>query len=1191
MKKQLLTLFLVILLVCSSFTACGDDATLQAVIMKDQPTKTEYVIGETFDFAGATLEVTLTDGTVKIVDVTAEMLSGSLTFTKAGKQAIAVIYTEGGVTKQAVIYVNVIDPATVVTPLAEAKENAKAELKAAYEALILTTPSGKNALGEDYPALTEDLATPAKAAYDAAVAAIDAAANVAAVNEAKMAGVAKLNGLDTYVDFYAAETAARLRADFDVTYVPDRLFWINYAELRYNMEVLSARIMRADSLDAIDALVALEEEIYENAENTVDNFAQLLVSFSKWQLDLPTDEALDEEDADLAIFFEIQDRIEILLDPDKTDEAYAKEFIKRISKYPSTGLYDVSDSIVDGIWDVLEAHYDADAETYCMFDWDFDSNGMTPPPASVAFQVVVEAMVIFQARDEADATNGVEDVVLAAIAAAEAEAAAGGLIYDPDNATSVYNQVKAAKALFDEWVADYGVADYNYELVEGYDKLNALATAYENIKAAIDAADAPTLTGIPTVIILNDTVKGEIEAVEAVANEYAESKGIPVDARYVNAAGETVYVIGNMETLWTARNRYDQLQDAKDAANAVANADTGATDGIATVIINTITGKTVVYANETATEGAVTHKVVDATKVIYDAFLAEYEIDTFAFDGTTVDDATTIAANLDAIFGADNIDAFEAAVARSAQLATAKSKSLLVMMSIKNIPVQPLILDRQANLATATTAYENWKTTYELDDDNAFDLESIKNILVIGDQNYYTIYTENKAEIDAAVAKLNALIESLKALKAPANIVASDRQTVADLRVAFEELVVLNGDESTNKAATAKHVVWLDADGVTEIDGYDKLCRAEATLFAIDYVAGLTAEGGYNNTIKAMRDSYLSAIGAAAGRADDALAINTTYSQAIAYISQNGGHDSFVEGLYDYETVVARIKDGEALVDITAEVVEALDELVAPDGEVETAFRLAARYVVTEENGVYNMTVYLPAVYDAASILSVTGVTPETYGTITVRNMISGATAILVGFEAENIVYDKAPGDALTTFAVTYSQMVLQDVKADVVTINDMVVLVVAADSEVAQIVANSDAGVDYAPTADIAVSSFKMFEMKALNAKVILTAKVSEYLVVQAKNIEAVIGYGQKLEDFAEGFGECDFYFETTDATDSKLGVVVLDGMQEFLNLNNANTDPDATGIITDTDYTDFDWEKVEFEWEIEWTEPVQPW
>lgn len=1191
MKKQLLTLFLVILLVCSSFTACGDDATLQAVIMKDQPTKTEYVIGETFDFAGATLEVTLTDGTVKTVDVTAEMLSGNLTFTKAGKQAIAVIYTEGGVTKQAVIYVNVIDPATVVTPLAEAKENAKAELKAAYEALILTTPSGKNALGEDYPALTEDLATPAKAAYDAAVAAIDAAANVAAVNEAKMAGVAKLNGLDTYVDFYAAEMAARLRADFDVTYVPERLFWINYAELRYNMEVLSARILRADSLSGVDALVALQEEIYENAENTVDDFAHLLVSFSKWQLDLPTDEALDADDADITILYEIVERVEVLLDPEKTDVAYAKEFIKRINKYPTDGLYAISDSITDGIWEILDVYYDEDADTYNLLDYDFDADDFED---CATLAIVDEAMDIFDARDVADAQDGVEDVVLAAIEAAEAQVEVGGLIYDPDNATSVYNQVKAAKEAFEKWVADFAVADYNYELVEGYDKLLAFADAYENIADVLDDTDKLTLADVPTAIILNDTVKGQIEALEAQAQAYADEKGFPVDARFVNAAGETEYVIGNMETLWKARARYDALQAAKDAANAVANEEAGTADGIATVIINTITGKTVVYANETATEGAVTHKVVDEAKVAYAAFLAAHKINTFAFDGVNVDSADTIAANLDAIFGADNIDAFEAAVARSAELAGAYKDRMDVLRPVNKIEDEDLILDRVPNLNKATEAYEDWKEAYNLDDTDSFDLESIKNMLVRSGTDYYTVYTENKAEIDAAVAKLNALIEGLKALKAPANIVASDRQTVADLRAAFEELVVLNGDESTNKAATAKHVVWLDADGVTEIDGYDKLCRAEATLFAIDYVAGLTAEGGYNNTIKAMRDTYLSAIGAAAGRADDALAINTTYSQAIAYISQNGGNDSFVEGLYDYETVVARIKDGEALVDITAEVVEALDEFVAPDGEVETAFRLAARYVVTEENGAYNMTVYLPAVYDAASILSATGVTPETYGTITVKNIISGATATLVGFEAENIVYDKAPGDAVTpisTFAVTYSQMMLQGVKADVVTINDMVVLVVAADSEVAQIVANSDAAIDYAPTADIAVSTFKMLEMRAPNAKVILNAKVAAFLGVQAKNIEAVIGYGEKVEDFAEGFGECEFYFETTDATDSKLGVVVLDGLQEFLDLNNANTDPDATGIITDTDYTDFDWEKVEFEWEIEWTEPVQPW
>ena len=90
---------------------------MKSLVLKDNPNKTDYIIGETFDFTGATLEVTLTDDTVKIVDVTAKMLSENLTFTKAGKQAITVTYTRGKITKYAVIYVNVTDPSTSVTPL------------------------------------------------------------------------------------------------------------------------------------------------------------------------------------------------------------------------------------------------------------------------------------------------------------------------------------------------------------------------------------------------------------------------------------------------------------------------------------------------------------------------------------------------------------------------------------------------------------------------------------------------------------------------------------------------------------------------------------------------------------------------------------------------------------------------------------------------------------------------------------------------------------------------------------------------------------------------------------------------------------------------------------------------------------------------------------------------------------------
>ncbi len=1183
MKKQLLTLFLVILLVCSSFTACGDDATLQAVIMKDQPTKTEYVIGETFDFTGATLEVTMSDGTIKVIDVTAEMLSGNLTFTKAGKQAITVIYTEAGVTKQAVIYVNVTDPTPVTTPLAEAKDNAKAELLAYYESMILATPSGKNAAGEDYPALTEDLATPAQNAYNAGVAAIDGAADAAAVYAAKAAAVAKLQSLDTYIDFYAAVQAGAIRTNFDTTYVPDRLFWINYAELRYNMEVLAARILRADSLDEIDALVATEDEVYENAENTVDDFAKLLVSFENMQLDLPTDDADDATDGDLLIFEEIMERIDILLDPNLTDESYAKEFIKRVKKYPAAGLDDVSGSICDGMLEILEARYNEDTETYNLFDYDFEND--TAPMNSVAFDVAMSVYNILGARDEADAVGGVEEIVLAAVEAAD-EQAKLGLIYDLADADSVHNQILAAKDAFETWVKGYAVLEYNYDLVEGYDKLLAYATAFEKIGEAIDDADAITLDNIPNVIILNDQVKAAIEAVEAIAQEYADAKGIPVNARYIDATtGEAVYLIGNYQTLFTARTRYDQLQAAKDAANAVADATAGTTDGVATIIINKITGKTVVYAAETATEGAVAHTLVNNAKTAYEALLAQYEIETFAFNGVDVDSAETIAANLDAIFGAANVEAYEAAVARADQLTAAYNAGSAVIDKINLIESQALVLDRVAALEEANTAYETWKTTYALDDEDAFDLESIKNMLVVGTVDYYTSYTEHKAQIPAAVEELNELIDDLKALKAPTNIVASDKGAVAELRAAFEALVVTNGDTSADKAGTAKHVKWLAADGVTEVDGYDKLCRAEATLFGIDYVALLTADSGYNAKIKDMRDAYLALIGSAAGRADDALAITEMYSQAIAYISASSPDGFIADGGYDAETLVARIKAGKAIADIYDEAVKALDAFVAEEGAVEMAFRLAARYIVTEANGVYSLTIYAPSVYDASTILTVAGTTPASYGTITIDSTFGG-NVVLVGFVADEVVYGEAEDDAVATLSLPV--LTLQGVDVGVVTVNQPVVVVILADAAVAEVVTNAAAAVDYAPTADLNLTSFADVNVTAPNAKVVLNAKVAN-IAVSAKSVEARIGYKQTLEDFEEGeLASYAVYLEATDAEEGKIGVITIKGV--VVMTDNANTDPDATDIVTVVD-PEFDWDKdIDFAWEGVWTEPIPP-
>ena len=60
-----------------AFTACGGsdepgDKTVKSITVATMPTKTEYVVGETFTAEGGELEVTYTDGTTETVPMTAE---------------------------------------------------------------------------------------------------------------------------------------------------------------------------------------------------------------------------------------------------------------------------------------------------------------------------------------------------------------------------------------------------------------------------------------------------------------------------------------------------------------------------------------------------------------------------------------------------------------------------------------------------------------------------------------------------------------------------------------------------------------------------------------------------------------------------------------------------------------------------------------------------------------------------------------------------------------------------------------------------------------------------------------------------------------------------------------------------------------------------------------------------------------
>ena len=79
--------------------------TLTGITITTEPTKTTYVVGETFDPAGLVVTATMSDGSTK--NVTSSVTLTGYDMTLAEDQRVTVSYTEGGVTQTASFYITV----------------------------------------------------------------------------------------------------------------------------------------------------------------------------------------------------------------------------------------------------------------------------------------------------------------------------------------------------------------------------------------------------------------------------------------------------------------------------------------------------------------------------------------------------------------------------------------------------------------------------------------------------------------------------------------------------------------------------------------------------------------------------------------------------------------------------------------------------------------------------------------------------------------------------------------------------------------------------------------------------------------------------------------------------------------------------------------------------------------------------
>ena len=74
----------------ASCTVTVNKVTAKAIAVKTLPTKLDYIEGQELDVAGGTLDVTMSDGTTKVIDMTKDMCSVDMN--KTGEQTVTVSY-------------------------------------------------------------------------------------------------------------------------------------------------------------------------------------------------------------------------------------------------------------------------------------------------------------------------------------------------------------------------------------------------------------------------------------------------------------------------------------------------------------------------------------------------------------------------------------------------------------------------------------------------------------------------------------------------------------------------------------------------------------------------------------------------------------------------------------------------------------------------------------------------------------------------------------------------------------------------------------------------------------------------------------------------------------------------------------------------------------------------------------------
>jgi hypothetical protein len=1052
MKKQILVLFLAVAMIFSAFTACaGDDEIISAIVLS-QPTKAEYVVGETFDFTGATLELTMKDGSTKVVEITAAMLSEIPTFSEPGQKTIAVTYTEGETTLTA--YIKVTVTGEKVTSLGVAQENAKNSLAAFYATLVFTAPAG-------YPASTEDYATPAQAVYNKAIADIMAATDAKTVYVILGRAQSELSQLDNYVDFYATVKWQEIEDKFVEKYAGNETMYLDdYVMIEVLKNASKNLILRARSLDKVEEI--FNEWVADDAENktVVQKIAEELLNVT-WPIDIPEVQEDDADDATMQAYFKIMaymtEAMEVAYGDGTPENPGNPEFAvmleERLNAYDLSQLPELDQT--SALYTEVLVNYvygAAGEEVLCLVDMNGD--GALADIASRIMELAIARLTANVATDlpalQNTMTKAEYDEATADMTPEEKEAFDLQFVADMNTAEFPITSMDDLKLYdfgalvgmtgdevlvflpaayettisLDAFVADlleevgkdedgnynaitYGsaLADKVYALADriendwiqiyGIDEINLdLIDGYQDLLSLVEALDniAAALVdpALPTLDISAQIILGTSEADLAAQRAIAEA--------YATEAGipVTAQYTDGVDTYYVIPN-YDRLLVAEERLAELAEAKVMAeAQGGLKELISYIPTKLLYnqYAEVVAAE--------DAYTALVNTYKLTETFELFAGEATT---AATVEANLKAIIGETDLATYRAALARRDQLNAAATEAYDLggvydlIQAIGNVTLDSVTLAGDGALDVAQDAYDLWATNYNIDEENA--------ALILGDA--YTTYTDANAKYADLQEKLTAL-KTLIASLPSVNAATSQSAKIAQARTLFIELCAANSDPYYNDGelitpVTTHHDTYKHlTDSTTALDGalYEKLVALEAAVFEMNLNVHINEIIG---KIAELYNKYYNAIGGNT-RQDDVTALqaaqaelNTIFSKDVKVVLNAA---SFADGLME----------GYLPTDMQAQAFEMIDETF--DSEAEPYFQQTIRYIITGDatNG-YDLIVYTDGSYLATDMLDKNGNVVTAYNTIT----LTSTNITLNGFTANEVIVG-ATVAPISTFAV-----------------------------------------------------------------------------------------------------------------------------------------------------------------------------